>query len=360
VEEKDFWIAFNHVMGIGPTRFQKLLNTFGDAQTAWRAGVKELSEVIGPGIAQKVEEERKKIEPEKLREKIEGKNFKILTLQDDDYPPLLRHISNPPFLLYMWGNLDFRQFDFFISIVGTRRPTPYGRKVTRILASDLAKENWVVVSGLALGIDGEAHSSVVQEEGITVGVLGSGLEVIYPSSHRKLAGEIVEKGGAIISEYPPPCPPRPENFPPRNRIISGLTQGVVVVEAPQHSGALITADFALEQGREVMAIPGSIFSPQSEGTNNLIAQGAKLVQNKGDILETLGFSPGKIRNSGRGDSHLQGDEKELFSFIDSSGIFKEELLQLTGWEEGKFFRVLLSLELQRLVQELPGGKIFRL
>ncbi len=360
MEDKDFWIAFNQVMGIGPIRFQKLLNVFGDAQTAWRAGVKELSEVIGPHVAQKVEEERKKIEPEKLREKIESKNFKILTLKDDFYPPSLRNIPNPPFLLYMWGDFDFCQFDLFISIVGTRRPTPYGRKVTRILSSELAKEKWVIVSGLALGIDGEAHSSVVKEGGITVGVLGSGLEVIYPSSHRRLAEEIVEKGGAIISEYPPLCPPRAENFPPRNRIISGLTQGVVVVEAPKRSGALITADFALEQGREVMAVPGSIFSPQSEGTNNLIAQGAKLVQNKEDILEALGFYSGKVKKSYGEEPPLSGEEKELFSFIDSSGIFKEELLQLTGWEEGKFFRILLSLELQGLVQESPGGKIFRL
>ncbi|MGB4690737.1 MAG: DNA-processing protein DprA [Atribacterales bacterium] len=360
MEDRNFWIAFNHVMGIGPIRFQKLLNVFGDAKTAWRAGVKELSEIIGPGMAQKVEEERKKIEPEKLRERIESKNFKVLTLRDDFYPSLLRNISNPPFLLYMWGDFDFNQLDLFISIVGTRRPTPYGRKITRILASELAKDKWVIVSGLALGIDGEAHSSVVREGGITVGVLGSGLEVIYPSSHRRLAEEIVDGGGAIISEYPPLCPPRPENFPPRNRIISGLTQGVVVVEAPKRSGALITADFALEQGREVMAVPGSIFSPQSEGANNLIAQGAKLLQNKEDILEALGFSSGKAKKSYGEDSPLSGEKGELFSFIDSSGVFKEELLQLTGWEEGKFFRVLLSLELQGLVQESPGGKIFRL
>ena len=231
-----------------------------------------------------------------MRERIESKNFKVLTLRDDFYPSLLRNISNPPFLLYMWGDFDFNQLDLFISIVGTRRPTPYGRKIARILASELAKDKWVIVSGLALGIDGEAHSSVVREGGITVGVLGSGLEVIYPSSHRRLAEEIVDGGGAIISEYPPLCPPRPENFPPRNRIISGLTQGVVVVEAPKRSGALITADFALEQGREVMAVPGSIFSPQSEGANNLIAQGAKLIQNKEDILEALGFSSGKAKS----------------------------------------------------------------
>ncbi len=360
MEEKIFWVAFNHIMGIGPIRFQKLLNVFGDAQTAWRAGVKELSGAIGTSTAQKIEEEKKKIEPEKLWKEIEKKNFKVLTWRDDFYPPLLRHISNPPFLLYMWGDFDFRQFNLFISIVGTRRPTPYGRKAAKILASELAEEGWVVVSGLALGIDGEAHSSVVREGGITVGVLGSGLEVIYPSSHQRLAEEIVEGGGAIISEYPPLFPPRPENFPPRNRIISGLAQGVVVVEAPRRSGALITADFALEQGREVMAVPGPIFSPQSEGTNNLIAQGAALIQSKKDVLEALGFSPDKVKKSS-GESILPSgeEEKELFSFIDSSGIFKEELIQLIDWEEGKFFRVLLSLELQGLVQELPGGKIFR-
>ncbi len=216
------------------------------------------------------------------------------------------------------------------------------------------------MSGLALGIDGEAHSSVVREGGITVGVLGSGLEVIYPSSHRRLAEEIVDGGGAIISEYPPLCPPRPENFPPRNRIISGLTQGVVVVEAPKRSGALITADFALEQGREVMAVPGSIFSPQSEGANNLIAQGAKLIQNKEDILEALVFffrKGKKVLWRGLAAFWRKG---ELFSFIDSSGVFKEELLQLTGWEEGKFFRVLLSLNYKDWCRSHSGGKIFRL
>ncbi|MEN3186918.1 MAG: DNA-processing protein DprA [Atribacterota bacterium] len=358
MEELPFWIAFSHIRGIGPVRFQKLLQVFGSAKDAFHASEKSLEEVVGKGTANLILEARRTLQPEKLYEEVERENLHVLTMEDEGYPMLLKNIYRPPFLLYLKGNFDFSCFDRYLAIVGTRNPTPYGRKVARVLARELSA-HFVIVSGLALGIDGEVHRAVVQEEGITIGVLGNGLRRVYPATHFRLACEIVEKGGALLSEYPPSWEPRPENFPPRNRIISGLSQGVLVIEAPRKSGAMITASFALEEGREVMAVPGPVFSPQSEGTNALIARGAALVQSAQDVFEALGLMwQGK---KGEASESIELGEKEtyLLSLIDYQGKFKEELLEETSWPEGEFFQILLSLEMKGLIQEMWGGKVVR-
>jgi len=362
LQERSFWIAFNHVRGIGPIRFQKLLKRFGCAEEAWYAGESALREVVGERVATLLIESRRKIKPERLEETIERARLRVLTLLDDTYPPLLREITAPPFLLYLKGDFDFLRSPRYLAMVGTRRPTPYGIKAARYLAGDLSEE-FVIVSGMALGIDGEVHKAVVERGGITIGVLGNGLPDVYPRSHRRLAEEVVARGGALLSEYPPFSPPLRENFPPRNRIISGLSQGVVVVEASSRSGALITANFALEEGREVMAVPGSIFSAQSEGTNRLIAQGAKPVQKKSDVLEALGMTSGEKqeeRDELQKSLPLNEAEKELLSLLDEEGRFQEELLALTGWEERDFFTTLFSLEMKGLVRGTWGGKVIRL
>lgn len=356
-----FWVAWSHVKGIGPVRFQRLLEAFGDAASAWDASFEELREVIGENLAQRVVTTRRDLNPENLYQSILREGIRIIPQDDEAYPPLLREIPHHPFLLYVEGDFSFPRYEQYIAIVGTRRPTPYGLKAARFFARGLAQEGWVVVSGLALGIDGEAQKSVVEEGYPTVAVLGSGLRRIYPSAHVPLAREILKKGGALVSEYPPSFGPRPEHFPLRNRIISGLSLGVLVVEAPRRSGSLITADLALEMGREVMAVPGPIFSPQSEGTNALIAQGAKPVQNIADVLEIFGFSLSERTGNTLGEAAipLDGREQELLSLIDHVGVFKEELLEKTGWGEGDFFQVLLTLEMKGLVQEVPGGKVAR-
>ncbi|MGC8778652.1 MAG: DNA-processing protein DprA [Candidatus Caldatribacteriaceae bacterium] len=358
-EDLPFWIAFSHIRGIGPVRFRKLLEVFGSAREAFYASEKALEEAVGEVTAHLLLEARRNLEPQRLQEEVEREHLKILTVDDGAYPSLLKTIYRPPFLLYLKGDFDFSRFERYLAIVGTRNPTPYGRKVARVLTQELS-EDFVIVSGLALGIDGEVHRATVEKGGITIGVLGNGLRQVYPATHRRLACEIVEKGGALLSEYPPSWEPRPENFPPRNRIISGLSQGVVVVEAPRRSGAMITASFALEEGREVMAVPGPLFSPQSEGTNALIAQGAKLVQSAQDVYEALGLVR-EVRESNETPQTvaLQDREQYLLSLIDYQGKFKEELLELTAWSEGEFFQTLLSLEMKGLVWEMWGGRVAR-
>jgi len=359
-EDLAFWIAFSHIRGVGPVRFQKLREFFGNAREAFYASEKALQEAVGEAVAGLVVSARRNLEPEKLQEEVEKDNLKVLTIEDEGYPLLLKNTYRPPFLLYLKGDFDFARFERYLAMVGTRSPTPYGRKVARMLAQDLS-EHFVIVSGLALGIDGEVHRAVVECGGITIGVLGNGLRRVYPTSHFRLACEIIEKGGVLVSEYPPAVEPRPENFPPRNRIISGLSQGVIVVEAPRKSGAMITASFALEEGREVMAVPGSIFSPQSEGTNLLVAEGAKLVQNAQDVYEAFGLlGEKKEQEETPEEMGLSEKERYLLSLIDHQGKFKEELLELTAWPEGEFFQILLTLEMKGLVGEMWGGKVVRI
>lgn len=358
-DDLPFWVAFSHVRGIGPVRFRKLLSAFGSAAASWEAPFEALREVVGEGLARCVVAARQTLSPHELYTATLREGIAVIPWDSPAYPALLRSLSNPPFLLYVEGEFSFCAHEKYIAIVGTRRPTPYGVKAARFFARELAKAGWIVVSGLAVGIDGEAQKAVVEEGCPTIAVLGSGLRRIYPAVHLPLAREIVRRGGALVSEYPPGFGPRPEHFPLRNRIISGLSCGVLVVEAPRKSGALITVDFALEMGREVFAVPGPIFSPQSEGTNALIAQGARPVQQVEDILEAFGFLVPVSERPAGVENFLSEKEALLFSYIDHVGVFKEELLGRTGWGEGEFFQVLLALEMKGLVQEIPGGKVVR-
>ncbi|NIO68955.1 MAG: DNA-protecting protein DprA, partial [Anaerolineae bacterium] len=217
-------------------------------------------------------ETRNKISLDDEMEKIERAGAQVLTWQDDAYPPQLRHIHSPPPVLYVKGELR-PEDEWAVAVVGTRRATVYGKEATRTLASDLARNGVTIVSGLARGIDAQAHRAALEAGGRTIAVFGSGIDIIYPPEHKKLAQAVVENG-ALVSEYALGTPPEGSNFPPRNRIISGLSLGVVIVEAGVRSGALITADYAGEQGRDVFAVPGNIFHRGSQGTNKLIQQGA--------------------------------------------------------------------------------------
>jgi len=290
LDELAYWIAFGRVLGIGPVRFKLLLDFFhADVAAAWHADSKELAQA---GMDQKTInnflKQRPTIVPQQELEKLERLRVHVITWKDKTYPRLLKEIDHPPPVLYVAGTLTEAD-RFALAIVGTRKASTYGRQVTEHFASKLAKGEVTVVSGLALGIDTFAHTAALDAGGRTVAVLGSGLDIIYPSSNFNLARRIVESGqGALITEFPLGVKPEGGNFPARNRIISGLSQGVLITEAPQASGALITANFALEQGREVFAVPGSIFSPGSAGVNKLIQDGgARLVTHVNEILEAL-------------------------------------------------------------------------
>ncbi|HEU5369716.1 MAG TPA: DNA-processing protein DprA, partial [Ktedonobacterales bacterium] len=287
-EELACWVAFTRVRGIGPMRFGKLLSFFGTAAAAWRAGRGEL---LAAGLDARATEallhqRAKGPAPEAELAALARHGIRALTQADPDYPELLREIYLPPIVLYVRGALS-PEDAWAVAIVGTRKATSYGYQVTEQLARGLASNKVTVISGLARGVDTAAHKAALAVSGgRTIAVLGCGLDMIYPPENAKLAARLCEQG-ALLSEFPLGTQPEPTNFPIRNRVISGLALGVVVVEAPRQSGALITTRFALEQNRQVFAVPGHIYSKASEGTNALIRDGAKLVMGVEDILEEL-------------------------------------------------------------------------
>lgn len=284
--ELQFWIGFNKVTGIGPVRLRSLIDTFGGIEAAWKAGAGDLRRAgLGEKLVERLVEARAKLDLGVELERVQQKGFHVLPMDDPKYPERLREIESPPVVLYAWGEL--LEADLWAAaIVGTRRATPYGKAVAAELAAGLASSGVTVVSGLARGIDSIAHQSVLEAGGRTLAVLGSGLDQIYPPEHRNLAQSIA-RSGAVVSDYPLGTSPEGGNFPARNRIIAGLSLAVIVVEAGDSSGALITADFAAEQGRDVFAVPGRIYDRGSRGTNRLIASGAFPVTSVEDVLEVL-------------------------------------------------------------------------
>ena len=284
-----YYLAFARVKGIGPVRVRKLKAHFGELRLAWAAGEFDLMAAgLDPKAIAALRNARKTIEPDAEVAQLHKAGATALTWDDPHYPRLLREVADPPPVLFVKGQITDADA-FAISIVGTRNATVYGREVAEMLAGDMARNQITVVSGMARGIDAVAHQAAINAKGRTIAVLGCGVDVVYPPEHRRLAQQITEHG-AIVSDYPIGTPPDAANFPPRNRIISGLSMGVVVVEADERSGALITTEFAAEQGRDVFAVPGNIFNKSSRGPNKLIQNGAKVVLDTQSVLEELNLS----------------------------------------------------------------------
>lgn len=282
-----YFNALNRIRDLGSVRFRKLLNYFPTLEDAWQASTLELQTAgLEEAVAQRVGSERKNIDPEGEYLRLEKLGIHLLAFTDEDYPRLLKEISHPPALLYIRGQL-LPQDSIAVAVVGSRKFSPYGKQVVQDLARDLTRANVTINSGLALGIDALAHQTTIDFSGRTLAVLACGVETIYPSHNRFLAEKIIAEHGAVISELPIDTLPLKHHFPNRNRIISGLSLGTVVIEAGQESGALITAQHALDQNRQVFAIPGSIYNPASFGPNNLLKMGAKPVTSAQDILEDL-------------------------------------------------------------------------
>lgn len=281
-----YWVGFNLVRGIGPVRLRALLDIFGDVRSAWEASEKSLRATrLDRRALKNLLATRKQVDLDAVLRQVERIGGQVLTWETPGYPLLLRQIPDPPPVIFVRGEI-IPADEWAVAVIGTRKATVYGREVTHRLSTELARNGVTVVSGLARGIDGLAHKAALEAGGRTIAVLGSGLDHIYPSEHRKLAQQIVERG-ALVSDYPLGTRPEASNFPPRNRIISGLSLGVIVVEAGIKSGALITVDFAADQGREVFAVPGSILSPGSVGCNRLLRDGAGVVTGAQDVLEAL-------------------------------------------------------------------------
>ncbi len=289
MSEVKYWVGFNMIPGIGRVRFGRLLEYFGDLEKAWHADPAELKSAgLDSRSVQAIAARRPKIELEAAMDRLERYNVNVLTQTNPSFPQRLKEIYDVPPVLYVRGTLT-PDDEWALAVVGTRRATMYGREVTERLVTDLAKNKITIVSGLARGIDSIAHRAALAAGGRTIAVFACGLDMVYPAENQKLAREIIEHG-ALVSDYPLGTKPKAENFPRRNRIMSGLSLGVLVTEAMERSGALITARLALEQDREVFAVPGSILSLSSQGSNRLIRDGAKLVLDVNDILEELNLS----------------------------------------------------------------------
>ena len=286
MEQVKFWVALSRVRNLGTTRFRKLEAFFSDPEHAWNAGLGELRAAgLDARTAAAVVETRRTISPDAEMARLEEAGVRAVTWHDPDYPSRLKQIDGLPPVLYVKGAL-IPDDERAVAVVGTRSPTTYGREAAAALTGDLARCGITIVSGLALGIDGIAHRTALDQGGRTIAVVASGLDIVYPKDHAGLFGRIVEQG-AVVSEYPLGTRPDPRNFPRRNRMISGMSLGTLVVEAGEKSGAGWTVYHALEQNREVFCVPGSIFSPASRMTNRLIQEGAKLASSHIDILEEL-------------------------------------------------------------------------
>lgn len=345
-----YWIAFNKVPGIGAVRFQSLLDAFeGDLQRAWRASVFELQSAGLTGrVADSLIALRQSLNLDQLWETIERFGYTVLTWQEADYPRSLRLISQPPPVLYVNG--DYLEDDeLAVAIVGTRRMTPYGKAVTAELATALARNHVTVVSGLARGVDACAHLAALEAGGRTIAVLGSGVDNIYPPEHRKLA-ERIAQSGALISDYSLGTAPESTNFPPRNRIISGLSMVIVVIEAGEKSGALITASFAADQGRDVVAVPGNITSVQSRGTNRLIQDGAKPYLRADDVLEMLHLENVNTRKIVRQAYPIDELEKQILENLGQDGVTIDEIANKTGLPVHTISASLTLMELKGYVR----------
>lgn len=353
-----YWLGFNLVKGIGAVRFRNLLEHFGDAETAWRASPEELRQSgLGDKLIENVQKARNGVSLEQVWERIQRQGITMLIWEDETYPRRLREIDQPPPVIFLRGELK-PEDEWAVSIVGTRRITSYGRQVTEEIASVLAGSGVTVVSGLARGVDAVAHQCAINAGGRTLAVLGSGVDRIYPPENSRLAEQIITHG-ALISDYAPGTPPDGPNFPPRNRIISGLSLAVIVVEAGEDSGALITAEFAAEQGRELFAVPGSIHAPQSQGANKLITQGARPLLSPSDVLETLNLLHVNEHRAARVALPADPVEAQLFAALSFEPQHVDEIRSQTGMPIEKVSATLALMELKGLARQVGGMNFVR-
>jgi DNA processing protein len=350
------------VPDLGPVSQRLLLQAFGSPENVFRASSAELATV--DGIGRKRAESIKSFDGwdtlSKVLAKLEKEGIKAVRFTSDNYPTELKKLGDDaPLVLYVKGEI-MEEDRFALAVIGSRKPTEYGKNVAEKLAQELASRGFTVVSGLARGIDSAAHKGSIRCGGRSIAVLGSGIDVPYPPENRGLM-ERLTQSGAVVSEFPPGTPPLGGNFPRRNRIISGISMGVVVVEAGVKSGALITANYALEQGKDVFAVPGNISSPESDGTNKLIKDGAKVVTTADDIVEELAPQlKGFIRKAREKEAvSVSGDEQALCAIMGREPLHVDVISRKSGLTASKTLAMLLGLELKGIVRQ-TGGKKFHL
>jgi DNA processing protein len=370
------WLKLIRADDVGPVTFAKLLKHFGTIDCALGASVSELTKIDGIGFetAEQITATRDKFDTSAELELAEKLGVCLINLTDERYPTLLKQIYDPPPILYIKGSLTAAD-NLAISIVGSRRCSLYGQEQSSKFAHFLSSAGFTICSGMARGIDTAAHTGALSASGRTIAVQGCGLANVFPPENKKLF-ELIAESGACISELPLQYEPLPENFPPRNRIIAGLSLGTIVVEAAANSGALITAAAALENNREVMAVPGKIDSPLSKGTHQLIKQGAKLVESVEDVMEALGYIGERLQSCATaaaakasemlekplfdiGQLNLSGNEKTIYDCLGKEPLHLEQIIAETNLTPGGINAALISLRLKGLIKQLPGSLFLR-
>jgi DNA processing protein len=349
--ELKYWISFSRIPGIGRVKTSQLLEYFHTLEDAWKASSGELKKAgIDSKSVTTIVNLRQKITPDAEIENLHKYKVKAITCNSPAYPQRLKEIHDYPPLIYIRGDIK-PEDECCLAVVGTRRATVYGRQVTEEIVTDLAKNNITIVSGLAKGIDSIAHRVALEANGRTIAIFASGLDIVYPAENAGLARDIMERG-ALVSEYPLGTRPKADNFPRRNRIMSGISLGVLVIEAGEKSGALITAEQALQQNREVFAVPGSILSPASKGTNSLLQQGAKLVRNHVDILEELNLA--MVTQQLEMKELLPTDETEvlLLKQLSSEPAHIDEICRQSGLTASMVSSTLAMMELKGMVKQV--------
>jgi DNA processing protein len=357
-QEYFFWLALSLVPGVGSILMKRLLDDFKTPEAVFEASKEDLLRVEGLGEKVALEILKGPLDKRVKRELslLEKAGAKLLAITDKEYPERLKEIYDPPPLLYMRGGLE-KEDELAVAMVGSRKTNPYGRMMTEKISQELVRHGVRIVSGMARGIDAVAHWGALSGGGRTIAVLGCGVDVVYPKENRNLFSKIMEHG-AILSEFPMGSPPEGAHFPRRNRIISGLSLGVVVVQAGMKSGSLITAGYAMEQGKDVFAVPGVVGNEGSRGTHQLIKQGAKLVESSEDILEEIlpRWTRGEreiLKEETKGPD-LSEEEKLLYGFLSENPLPIDVLIRESSLDPGKVSSLLLNLELKGLISQWPG------
>jgi len=354
MEDNKYLIALSHFPKFGPIRLKKIKKYFSDLATAFKSSFNEL---IKAGLEDSVAEEfiafRESLNPDVIMANLEREKIKTISIDDKAYPKLLQELYSPPQLLYYKGDINLND-DFPLAVVGTRKYSSYGQQVAESIVKHLVKNNLSIVSGLALGIDTLSHLACLEAGGKTVAVLGSGLDKqnIYPVQNKYLVDKIILSGGVVISEFPPGTPPLKHNFPQRNRIISGLSLGTLVIEAGEKSGALITAWHSLDQNREVFAVPGNIYSNNSTGPNRLIKMGAKVITSAEDIIETLNLAQATSFIDNQKIIPESKEEEIIMSVLSHDPIHIDEVVRLTRLDTSVANSTLTIMEMKGMVKNL--------
>ena len=359
MNEKIYYLAFSNFSGIGPIKFNKLIKHFGSAKKAWNATRSDLEEILKPALTKKFETFRKEFDISEYLKRLKKQKISYVCFFEDEYPILLKKIPNPPIVLYVKGDekiLRFTQNDNrIIAVVGTRHITSYGRQITQMFARSLSEAGLIIVSGMAYGVDGVAHSATIEAKGKTIAVLGNGVDLPYPRENEKLYEEILDSGGAVISEFPPGEPPSVGSFPSRNRIIAGLSEGGLVTEGASDSGSLITANYGLEFGRKVFAVPGPITSSLSAAPLRLIEKGAKLVVSPEDVIRELGIMNHELRTNKQKFDGLNKEERKIIELIENEPLHFDEIVRRSNLDPSKTGTILSMMEIKGLIKSSGGN-----